>query len=54
MTASKCSCNGAGSCAANDAPAKVYACAGASNVGKMSLDLAIALHEARAYNMSCR
>lgn len=48
-----CTCNGSSSCASNDAPAKVYACAGASNVGKISMDLAIALHQAKRYQMSC-
>ena len=53
MTECKCNCNSASSCASNEAPGKVYACAGASNVGKISIDLAIALHQAKRYQMSC-
>ena len=51
MAECKCSCTS--SCASNTAPGKVYACAGASNVGKISMDLAIALHQAERYQMSC-
>ncbi|HOH98292.1 MAG TPA: putative zinc-binding protein [Candidatus Cloacimonadota bacterium] len=49
----ECKCGCTSSCASNDAPAKVYACAGASNAGKISMDLAIALHREGRYQMSC-
>ncbi|MGC9361831.1 MAG: putative zinc-binding protein [Candidatus Syntrophosphaera sp.] len=52
-----CSCGDTGSCdsgcVTNAAPATVYACAGASNVGIISLDLAVALHRANHYKMGC-
>lgn len=52
-----CSC-GCGSdcsagCVSNDAPTKVYACGGASNVGVISFDLTKALHLAGKYEMGC-
>ncbi|MDZ4182859.1 MAG: putative zinc-binding protein [Candidatus Cloacimonadaceae bacterium] len=50
---SKCACSCGTSCATNSATSSVYACAGASNVGKMSLDLAIKLHQNHKYRMSC-
>lgn len=53
MAECKCSCSGTSSCASNAAPGKVYACAGASNVGKISMDLAIAMHQKNRYQMSC-
>ena len=40
-------------CVTNDAPTQVYACAGASNVGRISFDLTMALHEAGRYKMGC-
>jgi uncharacterized metal-binding protein len=61
MSESKCGCGcscgdsgpGDGGCVTNEAPSSVYACAGASNVGKISFDLAIALHQAGRYQMGC-
>ncbi len=53
MAECKCSCSGTSSCASNAAHGKVYACAGASNVGKISMDLAIVLHQENRYQMSC-
>ncbi len=53
MAECKCNCSGTSSCASNAAHGKVYACAGASNVGKISMDLAIALHTENRYQMSC-
>ncbi len=47
------SCSCTGSCATNCASKAVYACAGASNVGKYSYELAIALHERGSHAMSC-
>jgi uncharacterized metal-binding protein len=58
---STCSC-GCGSdsgsdcssgCVTNDASTKVYACAGASNVGVISFELTKALHLANRYEMGC-
>lgn len=46
-----CSCTG--SCVSNNASKAVYACAGASNVGKYSYELAIALHQQGTHAMSC-
>lgn len=40
-------------CVTNEAPTSVYACAGASNVGRISFDLTMALHEAGRYKMGC-
>lgn len=40
-------------CVTNDAPTGVYACAGASNVGVISYDLAKALHLAGKYKLGC-
>ncbi|MBP7205862.1 MAG: putative zinc-binding protein [Candidatus Cloacimonetes bacterium] len=37
----------------NEAPTKVYACAGASNVGVISFELTKALHLANRYEMGC-
>ncbi|MBW6515135.1 MAG: putative zinc-binding protein [Candidatus Cloacimonetes bacterium] len=51
MTECNCSCSSA--CAVNTAHSNVYACAGASNVGKISVELAIALHKANKYRMGC-
>jgi len=49
-----CDCSGAESnCVTNDAPTSVYACAGASNVGIISMDLTMALHKANRYKMGC-
>jgi len=56
-----CGCGDSGSaggscsegCVTNDAPTNVYACAGASNVGRISFDLTMALHEAGRYKMGC-
>ncbi len=45
----KCSCG----CASNTSRKSVYPCAGASNVGKISMDLAIKLHQLEKYKMSC-
>lgn len=60
MAGCKCNCDcGSGSsssdskCVTNDAPTSVYACAGASNVGIISMDLTIALHKANRYKMGC-
>ena len=56
MSDCKCSCScgsGESSCATNEAVKAVYPCSGASNVGKMSYDLAIALHQKNKYKMSC-
>lgn len=53
MAECKCNCSGSSACASNAAKGKVYACAGASNVGKISMDLAIALHQENRYQMSC-
>ncbi|MCK9309675.1 MAG: putative zinc-binding protein [Candidatus Cloacimonetes bacterium] len=63
MIENECSCScGCGSdesgdcssgCVANSAPTKVYACAGASNVGVISFDLTKALHTANKYEMGC-
>lgn len=50
---SECNCSCSGNCASNEAVSNVYACAGASNVGKISLDLAIALHLRNSYSMGC-
>lgn len=46
-------CNCTGSCASNSATKAVYACAGASNVGKYSYELAIALHERSSHSLGC-
>jgi len=46
-------CNCTGSCASNDAIKAAYACAGASNVGKYSYELAIALHERGSHALGC-
>lgn len=54
-----CGCSDSGAsncsdgCVTNDAPTSVYACAGASNVGRISFDLAMALHESGRYKMGC-
>jgi uncharacterized metal-binding protein len=52
-----CSCGDTGSCASdcvtNEAPSSVYACAGASNVGIISLGLSMALHRENRYKMGC-
>jgi len=48
-----CSCSGDSSCASNSATKTVYACAGASNVGRYSQEIAIALHQANSHQMSC-
>lgn len=52
-----CSCGTDSSCSdgcfTNEAPTSVYACAGASNVGLMTIDLTIALHKANRYKMGC-
>ncbi len=52
-----CSCGTSSSCSdgcvSNDAPTKVYACGGASNVGVISFDLTKALHLAGKYEMGC-
>ncbi len=52
-----CSCNSGINCSSgcvdNDAPASVYACAGASNVGIISFELTKALHMAGKYKMGC-
>lgn len=52
-----CSCGTDSSCSegcvSNSAPTKVYACAGASNVGVISFELAKALHTAGKYEMGC-
>lgn len=56
-----CGCSGSDSssgscfdgCVKNDAPTSAYACAGASNVGRISFDLTMALHEAGRYQMGC-
>lgn len=52
-----CSCGCGDSCSdacvTNDAPTSVYACAGASNVGKISFELAMELHEKGHYKMGC-
>ena len=52
-----CSCgdssaNNSG-CVTNSSPSSVYACAGASNVGIISMDLAIALHKSERYKLGC-
>ncbi|MCB5247330.1 MAG: putative zinc-binding protein [Candidatus Cloacimonetes bacterium] len=53
-----CSCSCGSSdcsegCVSNSAPTKVYACAGASNVGAISFELSKALHLANKYEMGC-
>lgn len=52
-----CSCgttsNCSDGCVSNDAPTKVYACGGASNVGVITFDLTKALHLAGKYEMGC-
>lgn len=51
-----CSCGSSDSsdgCVSNSAPTKVYACAGASNVGVISFELTKALHLANKYEMGC-
>lgn len=59
MSDCKCGCTGSSSsncssnCVTNDAPASVYACAGASNVGVISFDLTKALHLSGRYKMGC-
>lgn len=58
MTESTCSCScgtdcGDQNCVSNSAPSSVYACAGASNVGIISLELAKALHNVDKYKMGC-
>lgn len=59
MAENECGCScGCGSgcssgCVSNDAPTKVYACAGASNVGVISFELTKALHLAGRYEMGC-
>ncbi len=58
MTESTCSCScgtdcGDQSCVSNSSPSSVYACAGASNVGIISLELAKALHNVDKYKMGC-
>ncbi len=58
MAENTCSCScgtdcGDQSCVSNSAPSGVYACAGASNVGIISLELAKALHTAGRYKMGC-
>lgn len=49
----ECKCNCSGGCASNTATKTVYACAGASNVGKIAYDLGIALHEQGLYKLGC-
>lgn len=63
MIENECSCScGCGTdtgsdcssgCVSNDASTKVYACAGASNVGVISFELTKALHAAGKYEMGC-
>lgn len=63
MTENECGCScGCGSnevsdcssgCVSNEASTKVYACAGASNVGIISFELTKALHTANKYEMGC-
>lgn len=58
MSENTCSCScgsdcGDQSCVSNAAPSSVYACAGASNVGIISLELAKTLHTAGKYKMGC-
>ncbi len=52
-----CSCgcgdDSVSDCVTNSAPTNVYACAGASNVGKISFDLTMALHDLGRYKMGC-
>jgi uncharacterized metal-binding protein len=52
-----CGCGSESSCSegcvTNDAPTKVYACGGASNVGIISFELTKALHLAGKYEMGC-
>jgi uncharacterized metal-binding protein len=48
---SECKCSG--NCSSNATTKTVYACAGASNVGKMSYDLAIVLNRQKRYGLSC-
>ncbi|MDI3503543.1 MAG: hypothetical protein PWP64_479 [Candidatus Cloacimonadota bacterium] len=47
---SDCSADG---CVTNTAASSVYACAGASNVGIISLELAKALHNENRYTLGC-
>lgn len=59
MSECSCSCSGGSDsscsegCVSNSAPTKVYACAGASNVGVISFELTKALHTAGKYEMGC-
>ncbi|HRY84023.1 MAG TPA: putative zinc-binding protein [Candidatus Cloacimonadota bacterium] len=57
MTECTCSCGPdsgcSDGCVSNSAPTKVYACAGASNVGVISFELTKALHTAGKYEMGC-
>jgi uncharacterized metal-binding protein len=58
MVKCNCDCESGSSshdskCVTNDAQSSVYACAGASNVGMISMDLTIALHKANRYKMGC-
>ena len=55
-----CSCSSTGKpgswssgCVTNEAPSNVYACAGASNVGIISFELAKALHKSGRYKLGC-
>ncbi len=47
----KCNCEGG--CASSTSNKSVFACSGASNVGKLSYDLAIELHKIDKYKISC-
>ncbi|PKN72414.1 MAG: hypothetical protein CVU50_07535 [Candidatus Cloacimonetes bacterium HGW-Cloacimonetes-3] len=59
MAECKCDCGSSSNiscdtgCVTNDAPASVYACTGASNVGIITLELTKALHLAGKYKMGC-
>lgn len=58
MAENECSCScdcgsDLSNCVSNSAPTKVYACAGASNVGVISFELTKALHNACKYEMGC-
>jgi len=48
---SKCNCSCG--CAQNNSVKNVYACSGASNVGKLSYDLAIELHKNGDFKLGC-
>ncbi|MDD3579072.1 MAG: putative zinc-binding protein [Candidatus Cloacimonetes bacterium] len=56
MSEKKCSCgcsDNSSGCATSASSRSVYACAGASNVGKISYELAIELHNRGEYGISC-